>query len=96
MFNLRICTSLGHGGRRVDKKSILLPPDEHRSSIGCLGDIDPYPNFDLSKIMRPGFENSEELKTSVSMLCHRELYPSTFLELMKPSDEHSHWNMVHE
>jgi hypothetical protein len=31
----------------------------------CLGDIDPYPNFDLSKIVRPGFENSEELKTFV-------------------------------
>jgi hypothetical protein len=30
-----------------------------------LGDIDPYPNFDLSKIVRPGFENSEELKTCV-------------------------------
>ncbi|CAF0732383.1 unnamed protein product [Adineta steineri] len=28
------------------------------------GDIDPYPNFDLSKILRPGFENSEELKTA--------------------------------
>ncbi len=30
-----------------------------------IGDIDPYPNFDLSKILRPGFENSEELKTFV-------------------------------
>jgi hypothetical protein len=30
-----------------------------------LGDIDPYPNFDLSKILRPGLENSEELKTFV-------------------------------
>ena len=29
------------------------------------GDLDPYPNFDLSKILRPGFENSEELKTFV-------------------------------
>ncbi|CAF1178305.1 unnamed protein product [Adineta ricciae] len=28
------------------------------------GDIDPYPNFDLSKILRPGFEKSEELKTA--------------------------------
>jgi len=33
--------------------------------VGFLGDIDPYPNFDLSKILRPGFENSEELKTFV-------------------------------
>ncbi len=33
-----------------------------------LGDIDPYPNFDLSKILKPGFENSEELKTFVVML----------------------------
>jgi len=33
--------------------------------IGYIGDIDPYPNFDLSKILRPGFENSEELKTFV-------------------------------
>jgi hypothetical protein len=32
-----------------------------------LGDIDPYPNFDLSKILRPGFENSEELKTFVKI-----------------------------
>ncbi len=31
-----------------------------------LGDIDPYPNFDLSKTLRPGFENSEELKTFVA------------------------------
>ncbi|CAF4000254.1 unnamed protein product, partial [Rotaria magnacalcarata] len=28
------------------------------------GDIDPYPNFDATKILRPGFENSEELKTA--------------------------------
>ncbi|CAF3391612.1 unnamed protein product [Rotaria socialis] len=28
------------------------------------GDIDPYPNFDTTKILRPGFENSEELKTA--------------------------------
>jgi len=33
--------------------------------LDFLGDIDPYPNFDLSKILRPGFENSEELKTFV-------------------------------
>lgn len=32
------------------------------------GDIDPYPNFDLSKILRPGFEKSEELKTFVDVL----------------------------
>lgn len=32
--------------------------------ICLLGDIDPYPNFDVSKILRPGFENCEELKTS--------------------------------
>ena len=31
------------------------------------GDIDPYPNFDLSKIIRPGFENSEELKKLVAL-----------------------------
>ncbi|CAF2983467.1 unnamed protein product [Rotaria sp. Silwood2] len=27
-------------------------------------ETDPYPNFDLSKILRPGFENSQELKTA--------------------------------
>jgi len=32
------------------------------------GDIDPYPNFDLSKILKPGFENSEELKTFVVLI----------------------------
>ncbi|CAF0801885.1 unnamed protein product [Rotaria sordida] len=34
------------------------------------GDIDPYPNFDLSKILRPGFENSEELKTADDVVKH--------------------------
>ncbi len=33
-----------------------------------LGDIDPYPNFDLSKTLRPGFENSEELKKFVAFV----------------------------
>ncbi|CAF0741962.1 unnamed protein product [Didymodactylos carnosus] len=28
------------------------------------GDLDPYPNFDLTKILRPGYEKSEELKTA--------------------------------
>ena len=37
-----------------------------------LGDIDPYPNFDLSKIPRPGFENSDELKTFVKDLRRSE------------------------
>jgi hypothetical protein len=36
--------------------------------IVFLGDIDPYPNFDLSKTLRPGFENSEELKKFVAFV----------------------------
>ena len=44
--------------RRFAKNLFALP----------IGDIDPYPNFDLSKILRPGFEKSEELKTFVDIL----------------------------
>ena len=54
--------------------------------IELLGDIDPYPNLDLSKNFRPGFEDSTELKTFVIIfidLCYYSINCSRADDIVK-------------
>jgi len=63
ILSIRLASKIPPG--IVGKNKRVLPAHMYKPRPRWeTGDIDPYPNFDLSKTLRPGFENSEELKTA--------------------------------